>query len=499
MGAMPALGPADPNFSIKMYYSIMDAMPTSVLILDSDFRILSANRNFLEKSKKTLSDTVGSRLEEVFPEVILEQTDLVQQIKDVFILQEATRGQLMTYLAPGVKKTIYYYRIIPFLWNTQVKQVILLLEDVTEQMRLAREVAQVKDHLANVVDSASDIILSTDTRGQIISWNVAAEKLSGYHFKEVEGKSISGYFPELDFTKLKELYNQLKADESGITFESNLITKSGKKRQIYWMYSALEDTDAQLIGAVAVGRDFTERRRLELELLQSQKLAALGVMAGGIAHEIRNPLAICSSAAQFLKEGSDDPNLVTECAQKIVESVRRAACVVEDLLKFARPGELSGKQPIDVVKLVNETQKMVGHQARINRVNIKVDCPDAPLMVWGSSNLIRQVFVNMFLNAIEAMPDGGWITVVIQQRENDVVIVIRDTGRGIGRNNLSKVFDPFYTDSPLGKGIGLGLSICHSIIAQHKGTIQVASQMGKGAVFTIRMPVMQPECGQETT
>ncbi len=169
----------------------------------------------------------------------------------------------------------------------------------------------------------------------------------------------------------------------------------------------MKDHLSQTAGVVAVGRDLTERRKFEAQLLQSQKLAALGVMAGGIAHEIRNPLAVCSSAAQFIMEEDISPEFRRECADKIHTGIQRASMIIENLLRFARPSVKTELKEIDLTALIEETLSLVTNQARIQKIELHSQLPPRPILISGMEGLLQQAFLNLLLNAIKAMPDGG--------------------------------------------------------------------------------------------
>ncbi|MFH2218413.1 MAG: ATP-binding protein [Pseudomonadota bacterium] len=473
----------------KLYTMLLDAIPSSVLRIDRDMRIVSANRNFLEKSRRSLPNTIGRPLEKVFPAIILDQMDITRQIRQVFDNNQPTLGQRMSYRSPGVPLRIYYYRILPFSWQGTVESVMLLMDDVTEQIRLSEEVRRVERHLASVFESASDIILSTDTAGKILSWNPAAEKISGYTFEKVRDHFFSEYFVKDCQETIKNVFSKMKPGDKSQMHEWELVSQKGEGIHVAWVCSTMKDEASHAVGIVAVGRDQSERRKLETQLLQSQKFTALGVMAGGIAHEIRNPLAICSSGAQFLMEDNISPEFLRECSEKIHIGIQRASNIIENLLRFARPAVTSKPEPVNLPALIRETWALIDNQAKIQKIEGHLQFDKRPIMINGNASLLQQVFINLFLNAIQAMPDGGTLTVTIDQAKQDLLIHIADTGHGIPQENINKIFDPFYTTAPVGEGTGLGLSICYSIVKQHIGIIEVDSVVGRGSTFTVRLPL----------
>lgn len=474
----------------KLYKMLLEAIPSSVLLIDRDLRITSTNTNFLEKSQRTTANTLGQRIEDVFPTVILDHIDLSRRIKQVIDMNEPSKGARMTYRAPGVPIRIYYYSILPFYWQGKIEGAMILMDDVTEQEKIIEDVRRIERHLASIVESASDIVLSTDVEGKISTWNRAAELLSGYNASQVKDRYFYEFCTENSRKEIKSIFTQFKNNRIKISQmkEFNFMTQQGRQITISWVFSPMRDHLDQVTGVVAVGRDLTERREFEIQLLQSQKLAALGVMAGGIAHEIRNPLSICSSASQFLMEDKVTDDFRKETANKIYKGVQRASVIIENLLKFAHPSIRPSIVQINLISLIKETITLVAYQAKINKVEIKTTFSDESVNVKGSFDLLQQVFMNLFLNAVNSMPDGGVLEVSVNIIDKEIYIYVKDTGIGIPKGALDKVFDPFYTTSAVGKGTGLGLSLCYSIVKQHEGLIEVDSIEGKGSTFIVRLP-----------
>jgi PAS domain S-box-containing protein len=474
------------DFEVQ-YDMLLNAIPSSVLMVDKKLQVLSVNENFLSKSQRSKKNTVGRSLAEVFPIVILQSTDLEESILSVFLSGIPLKGQKMTYRAPGVPLRIYYYSILP----VPNEQIMLIMEDVTEQVRLSEEVRRVERHLASVVESASDIVLSTDIEGRILTWNSAAEKLSGLSTQVVNGRYFFDFCDLNQKQSVRIIFQRMKTSSESHTTEFHLLTPSnGGSILISWVFSPMKDDYGKTIGTVVVGRDLAERRKLELQLRQSQKLTALGVMAGGIAHEIRNPLAVCSSSAQFLQDDNITAEFHKECARKIQANIIKASAIIENLLRFARSSLDTEMVEVDLITVLNETVELIANQAKVQKIKIKMDLKEKMVLVSGVSGLFQQVFMNIFLNAINAMPTGGDLIITVNTVEDRVIVRISDTGVGIPANEIDKIFDPFHTSSPVGQGTGLGLSICYSIIRQHLGSIQAESRFEQGATIIVTLPLL---------
>lgn len=474
----------------ELFSMLLDAIPSSIVLIDRRMRIVLVNRNFLEKSKRSSSNTIGRHVEDVFPSVIIKQMEMKQRIRQAFEKNQPTSGGRMTYRVPGLPISIYYYRILPFSCEGVVENVIILMDDVTEQVRLSEDVRRMELHLASVVESASDIVLSTDTEGNILTWNTAAEKISGYSLGEVKERHFYEFFSEESQKEIKSTYHDIGVQHRSHTAEWDLVTKQGGAIPVHWILSPMKYEQAGAGGIVAVGRDLTERRKFERQLLQTQKLAALGVMAGGIAHEIRNPLAICSSAAQFLKKSKNTTGFQRECSEKIHRGIHRASIIIENLLRFARPPEEAEVAEVDLRVLLEEAYELIANQAKIQKIEMITLFPKEPVLMRGVASLLQQVFINFFLNSINAMPDGGTLEILFEKKDGEGLICVKDTGKGIAEKDIDKIFDPFFTTEQVGKGTGLGLSICYSIVKQHFGNIEVESVEGKGSTFLVRLPIL---------
>jgi PAS domain S-box-containing protein len=479
--------------------SILESIPSSLVVIDRSLHIVSANRNFLEKGRREIRTTLGRKLEEVFPQVLLEYTRLDQKIRDVFRTGQPVEGGKLAYRAPGLPSRVYFYRLIPLslppaLYLVKksegeegVENVMLLMDDITEREHLGEEVRRAGRHLVSVVECANDLVISLDSDGRIVTWNRAAESTSGLKTEQVKGLSLHSLCAAGQRSVMAEMLRRLARGESVQNTEVNLVTASGQEVPIAWNYSPMWDDAGKVVGIVAVGRDLTERRRLEAQLSHSAKMASLGVMAGGIAHEVRNPLGIISASAQLLLEHPDDAPLRSQGLEKIYTATQRASLIIENLLKFARPQD-GRKKETDLRSVLEETLALLTHQMTLQKVNLIRAFEPLP-RINVNPELLQQVFTNLILNACNAMPQGGTLTVSTHANgQEEILVRFGDNGHGILPEHMPMIFDPFFTTMPVGKGTGLGLSICYSIISQCQGKIDAESQVGQGSTFTVRLP-----------
>ena len=474
----------------KLYHMLLRNIPFSLVLIDPALRVASANRNFIEKARRTEGNTIGMRIREVFPDAILEFTQLEAKIRSVFDTGLPLPGAQMTYRAPGIAIRIFYYTVIPIKSGSAVEHAMLVMDDITEKVQLSEKARMAERHLASVVESANDLVISTDAEGRITSWNPAAERISGYRIGEVRGQLLAELCETVRRNDMAAIIRQLVHGDAVEFRELNLMALSGTPIPVDWSFSPIRDDSGRVSGVVAVGRDLSERRALEQHLYQSEKLAALGVMAGGIAHELRNPLSVSFSAAQFLLEPPDDPVFQQECVRKIIDGIERSSMIIENLLRFARPSSGNQTEALNIVNLMHETLSVLTPQAKLQKINLVEDYAEPFVPISGNANLLQQVVMNLILNAYLAMPAGGEVRVSIRREADEAVVRVRDTGGGISPSHLDKIFDPFFTTRPVGKGTGLGLSICHTLVKQHGGSIAVESSVeGQGSTFVVRLPL----------
>jgi signal transduction histidine kinase len=236
--------------------------------------------------------------------------------------------------------------------------------------------------------------------------------------------------------------------------------------------------------------DITQRVHLEEQTLQTEKLTSLGLLAAGVAHEVNTPLAVISNYIQMLAKQlpADDPKQKT--IDKIVKQTFRASEIVNNLLNFSRTGAAQFVE-LNLNSVLDETLVLVQHPFRTSKVNVVRTFQPVLPAVLGSTTRLQQVFLNLFMNARDAMPNGGMLEVRTSAQNGSVEVEVTDTGSGIPADQLNRIFDPFFTTKSSGRGTGLGLSVSYGIIKEHAGKIEVRSTLGKGTSFRLEFPVAQ--------
>jgi len=234
--------------------------------------------------------------------------------------------------------------------------------------------------------------------------------------------------------------------------------------------------------------DITARIRLEDQLIQNEKLTSIGLLAAGVAHEVNTPLAVISSYSQMLRKQIPPDDAGYKLLEKITAQTFRASEIVNNLLSFSRMNAAEFAS-VNIHRVINDTLSLLEHPLKTSQIRINVNLlAEAPL-VTGNAGKLQQVFLNLFLNARDAMPDGGTLDIRTAIVDGRIEIVITDSGGGISREHIKKIYDPFFTTKTAGKGTGLGLSVSYGIVQEHGGTISVESNVGRGTSFRLDFPL----------
>ena len=365
------------------------------------------------------------------------------------------------------------------------------LMDITERREMERRLHQQQEFARRLVDSFPDLILVLDADSHYTFTSPRCSEVLGYSPEETQNMQFGGRTHPEDLPAALSLYKDILAGKQTLaSLEIRVRHKLGDWRRIRFNFSPLSDEKGNIEGVVLSGRDVTDLKRLEEQLIQAEKLAAMGQMLAGVAHELNNPLTAILGVTELLRErgGADEPT--KRQLELTHRQARRAARIVQNLLEFSRPASPQ-KKPLDLNNLLDRTLQL--HEHSLRRNNIEVDFhPQAGLPgVIGDANQLIQVFLNLVTNAEQAIRevrDTGRIQIRAGRNGNQLTITVQDDGVGIRPEALPRIFDPFYTTKRPGGGTGLGLSICMSIIREHGGNIEAETLPAGGSAFTIYLP-----------
>lgn len=371
----------------------------------------------------------------------------------------------------------------------------------------SEKLAKIFQFQKRLVESSIDGIIGCDYDGKVIIFNRSMERMLGYPKNMVVGKMF--LYQLFSFNGWEKFQDQLYSEQLGgedklFLSESTLISKAGEKIPVRLSAQVLFQKDEE-IGVVVFFRDLRTVKRLKQQFLDQakylhqDKMVSLGKLAASVVHEINNPLTGVINYINLMSKIVARDSLNEAQIQKFKKyldimgsEVKRSSEIVSNLLTFSRKSKMVFGE-VDVASLLERSILLSNHKLKLQNIRIETHLYPEASKVWGDFNQLQQCILNLIFNAADAMPEGGSLTLTsaLDPETRCVRIKIADTGRGIPKESLSKIFDPFYSTKQEGKGLGLGLSVVYGIIDRHKGTITVESELEKGSVFTIQLPVSE--------
>jgi PAS domain S-box-containing protein len=359
----------------------------------------------------------------------------------------------------------------------------------------ALELDRLRAFNENILESLDDGLLVVDLNDRVVRWNPSLEKLYGVSREQATGARIDALFdpPFVDAIRAAR-----RDSPDGSTLSRIPLTGRGAAAGSRLLVNAAvvplraADGGATVtVGTIIIVEDITGRVHLEEQLQISEKMASIGLLAAGVAHEVNTPLTGISSFTQMLLEGADPDDHRTQLLEKIERQTFRAAKIVNSLLNLSRPASASERSHVDLNAVIADVLSLLEHQFEIGSIKVRRELSAQPPLVLGTEHKLQQVFLNLFLNARDAMPKGGWLSVVTRVEATRVVAEVSDTGSGIPSEHLARIYDPFFTTKAIGQGTGLGLSISYGIVREHDGTIKCESGAGQGTRFVLEFPQAQ--------
>jgi hypothetical protein len=365
--------------------------------------------------------------------------------------------------------------------------------------RKVEEFERLKEFSENIVESINVGILAADLDDRVESWNTQIERLTGIARERAVGRRLSELLPP-------ELCRQLEGvkNENGVHHIYKFVLKPLRGTQplngngaaghpesvVNLAVAPLVSKDYKQIGRLVIFDDITERSDLERKLMQADKLSSIGLLAAGVAHEVNTPLAVISSYAQMLAKQVSGDEAKSKLLEKIAKQTFRASEIVNSLLNFSRVSPTEFEE-VELNRVIRETLSLIEHQLKKARVEVTLELDEAMGTVRGNTGKLQQVFLNLFLNARDAMEGGG--TLVVRSMADDELarIEVRDSGSGIAPEHLARIYDPFFTTKGSKKGTGLGLAVTYGIVKEHGGHIEAESRYGAGTRFVLDFPLVR--------
>ena len=470
------------HFNENIIHSITDG----IMVLDSNLKIQTWNRMMETIFNLSADQVLGRSLERVALPFV--DPKIIERIKYVIRSGIQTEKKGVRFRTPGRTRIVLNLKMIPLLdEQSQVTGIIVLHEDVTDMERI-------EIRYRNLFETAQDGICLTDLEGKVISANKKMLKVLETDWENLEGQSLLHFLPPENRSHLKESMNQAIREKEVEPHELEIISPFGKRTPVEISITAV-GYDEKSFGLHIISRDITKRKKIEEQMIQASKMAAVGELASGVAHEINNPLASIAGYAEDMfdliqeKQKLTDEDIAEfkEDLTTITEQTHRCKEITQNLLNFARTEDFQRIQT-NINLLLEKTLTLFEPEAKFDKVCIVRKLASGLPSAETDPSQLQQVFLNLLNNAIDAVKPGGEIRVVSSNENGFIKIQFTDTGTGIPENNLNKIFDPFFTTKPPGSGTGLGLSICYRILEKLKCKIKVRSQVNKGTSFTVEIP-----------
>lgn len=364
------------------------------------------------------------------------------------------------------------------------------MEEVeTDRDRLAAKLELNQEYLKNLLHSSDSAIMTVDEDEKFISWNVGACDMFGYNENEILGAPSTLLLPDDKFyyEELKKIQNAVKKDGHIKITETERKTKAGKNIPVHMVITSLPMENGEYKGRSIIINDVTEVKALQRQVDQSEKLAVIGQLAAGVAHEIGNPLTSISSLVQILQRKSEDQFIISQLAN-IKENIDRISKIVRELVDFSRPPGVD-ETITEITGVIRTALGIVKYDKRVKKVDFISNLdPDLPKVKIVPDQLL-QVFVNILLNGLDAIEGNGKIEVISSFDEKNIYVEIIDDGIGMDESTVNQIFDPFFTTKDVGKGTGLGLSVSYGIINKFNGDILVKSEINKFSSFKVKLPI----------
>ncbi|MFH1596816.1 MAG: PAS domain S-box protein [Pseudomonadota bacterium] len=478
-----------------------------ILMVDENQRILFANSRMAEIVGRPKEELMGKGLGEILsPQHHRMAADLARMVEEGYQEESQFCSTLDRPDSEGESR-VFETCIRASRFGKNILT-CLYLRDLTYRIKIHEQLQKTNIFLNNIIRCSVDGIVVIDTKGNPLIFSEGAERILGYKAGEIiaDKEGLRRFYP---IELAREMKRRMLSDEYGPTDRLNttqisLYNKNGEEVAVNFSAAIIREKGRE-VGSVGIFSDLREhlkmRKELEesrIQLMQAEKIASLGRLAAGVAHEINNPLAGILIYAEILKRDMEEEDAGHQHVAEIINQTLRCKQIVTRLLEFSRQS-LGQKTLVDMNDIISRCVKLIGHQVLFHNIEIKQALDPALPRIFGDPGELQQVFTNLFLNAADAMKGLGRITITSRAapQRDGVIITFTDTGSGISPKLRDKIFEPFFTTKPPGKGTGLGLSIVYGVIQRHGGSIEVESPPGGGTTFAIRLPLDSQEIQEQ--
>ncbi len=462
---------------LSRYGRVFDLLPELIFVLDGDQTIIDHNKSASQESGFAEEELNGMKITEI---VMREHRESFARLLQSDAQQRRVEVPLIRADGSSFDASVDF----KVLQTKEDQFQIIIVRDITEQKRKELDLLR----FSNVIHNTVNPIQITDAKGVMVYVNPAFEKTSGYGKEELIGRNpnvlSSGKHGKIFWEKV---WNEILEGKVWVGEVENR-RKDGLIIHTELVISPIVDSRNKVVGFLGAHRDITEQKALEQQLIRSQRMESIGTLAAGIAHEVGNPLTSISSLVQVIMRTTQD-EFAKEKLELIKNQINRITRIIRDLVDFSRPSNYVVKAT-ELNEVLRDGLNIVQYGKKVKHIDFDIDLsPNLPKLQVVPDQLV-QVFINILMNAVDALDDvPGSISLRTFQKEKQVFVVVRDSGKGIEDSELEKIFEPFYSTKEVGKGTGLGLWVSYGIIKNFGGDIVVESIPGKGSTFTVSLPV----------
>ena len=493
--------------------TVYDRVPSMLCLFDEQLQIVRANHAASEFASHRKNTANHLRLGEFFHcnsknncDCDKNESCLGCNLRRVLI-ETLTTGKCLRQvkMTKNVTRDSHHSEVVLLVSTERIQfddtvRVLMCLEDITKSVRADEQIRS----QAALLDITRDAILVRDFSDRIIYWNEGAHKLYGWSPEEAKTHTTSELLQGIDpFEATRALHTVQQAGEW--TGELKQKSRTGTELTIQSRWTLMREADGKPKAILIVNNDITEKKKLESQLLRGQRLESIGTLASGLAHDLNNVLAPIMMAVQFIKDNAEDESMKA-CFQTLETCSRRGADIIRQVLMFAR-GVEGQRILINPKHLIQEMQR-IARETFPRSIEVSTSISKTPCVLLGDATQIQQVIMNLCVNARDAMPQGGTLTISLTKADLDaagakihpkakvgsyIVISVTDTGTGIAPEFVDKIFDPFFTTKPLGQGTGLGLATVMGIAENHGGFVHLETKLGEGTKFMVHIPAAPGE------
>ena len=476
----------------EQFRLVVESSPNGIVMIDKSGTILLVNQQIEHLFGYGRAELIGQPVEMLVPQRMRSHH---AGDREIFFAHSEARAMGKGRDLYGMRKNGQEFPLEIGLNPVRTRdgmRVLASVVDISERKRAEQTLRKERDFIDAVLETAGALVVVLDWKGRILRFNRACEQTTGYSSEEVMGRHVWDLFiiPD-EVAGVKAVFERLRGGEPRSDYENYWKGKGGFLRRISWSNTVLSDSSGKVDYVVSSGLDITDFKSMQDQLRKTERIAELGTLASGMAHEIGTPMNVILGRAEYLLQRTADEGM-KKGLTTIVTQIERITKVMNQLLVFARRKQ-PDRQVVDLGEIVEDSLEMFQERITHNRITVEKATEGNLPSIYADRDQLVQVLINLVTNSLHAMPEGGRLRLSLAREGSHVCLGVSDTGHGMPEEIRSKVFEPFFTTKDFGKGTGLGLTVVKGIVEEHGGTITVESVVDKGTTFWIRLPVDRAE------